>query len=110
MHSDDSPCSGFVAVNDAGVPCAGFRQCGSDHGTTGLNPAAHPWDVPLEVRCAENDNLTQWGDNQYLYPVRVAVSSAGPTIAKHRHTVVCVRCFRFPARRRATRSCCLFLD
>ena len=24
--SDTSPCSGFVTVDDEGVPCAGFRQ------------------------------------------------------------------------------------
>jgi len=67
--SDDSPCSGFAAVNDDGVVCAGFRQCSSTHGATGLNPDAQPWDVPLEVRCALNDDLTEWGPNQYIYPV-----------------------------------------
>ena len=40
------PCSGFVSVDDEGTPCAGFRQCGSTKGATGLNPAAHTWDVP----------------------------------------------------------------
>ena len=35
--SDTSPCSGFVTVDDEGVPCAGFRQCGSKTGLTGLN-------------------------------------------------------------------------
>ena len=44
------PCSGFVAVGDDGVPCAGFRQCGSGKGATGLNPQAHDWDVPMELR------------------------------------------------------------
>jgi hypothetical protein len=29
MESNDSPCSGFVTVDDNGTPCAGFRQCGS---------------------------------------------------------------------------------
>ena len=71
MDSDVSPCSGFVAVNEDGQPCAGFRQCGSSHGVTGLNPKAQAWDVPLEMRCALNENLTQWGDNQYLYEVNI---------------------------------------
>ena len=31
------PCSGFVTVDDEGTPCAGFRQCGSTKGATGLN-------------------------------------------------------------------------
>ena len=62
-------CAGFLNVDDAGTPCAGFRQCGSDKGSTGLNPAAHPWDVPMELRCAENDALTNWSDPIYIYPV-----------------------------------------
>ena len=41
MDSQQSPCSGFVAVDDEGTPCAGFRQCGSTKGATGLDPAAH---------------------------------------------------------------------
>ena len=49
--------TGFVTVDDTGVPCAGFRQCGSSKGTTGLNPAAHSWDVPMEIRCAENRSV-----------------------------------------------------
>jgi len=57
-----------VTVNDDNVPCAGFRQCGSNKGTTGLNPKANKWDVPLEVRCAKNAELTEWGENQYLFP------------------------------------------
>jgi len=68
MESSNSPCSGFVTVNDDNVPCAGFRQCSSGKAATGVNPAAHKWDVPLEVRCAKNDNLTEWGENQYLFP------------------------------------------
>lgn len=68
MDSNVSPCSGFVTVNEDNVPCAGFRQCGSGKGTTGLNPKAQAWDVPLEVRCAKNAKLTEWGDNQYLFP------------------------------------------
>lgn len=66
MRSYQSPCSGFVAVNDEGTPCAGFRQCGSTHGTTGLNPEAHAWDVPMEVRCASNAELTEWSEPQWL--------------------------------------------
>lgn len=62
------PCSGFVTVDDKGVPCAGFRQCGSDKGATQLNPAAHAWDVPMEIRCAENTELTQWGSPIWIYP------------------------------------------
>lgn len=66
------PCSGFVSVDDEGTPCAGFRQCGSTKGATGLNPAAHAWDVPMEVRCAENlkttgSNLTEWSDPIWIY-------------------------------------------
>lgn len=69
MNSFITPCSGFVTVDDTGVPCAGFRQCGSSKGTTGLNPAAHPWDVPMEIRCAQNSNLTIWSNPIWLYPV-----------------------------------------
>ena len=61
MESDEIPCSGFVTVDDKGTPCAGLRQCGSSEGTTGLNPAAQTWDVPMEIRCATNENLTTWG-------------------------------------------------
>lgn len=68
MDSNDEPCSGFATVDDAGVPCAGFRQCGSTKGTTGLNPAAKGWDVPMELRCATNDNLTEWGEPIFIYP------------------------------------------
>jgi len=69
MDSDNSPCSGFVTVDDDGIPCAGFRQCGSGKGTTGLNPAAKGWDVPMEIRCAKNPTLTNWSDPIWLYPV-----------------------------------------
>ena len=51
MESTESPCSGFMALNDEGIPCGGFRQCLSTHGTTDHNPAAADWDVPVEVRC-----------------------------------------------------------
>ena len=57
MASYQSPCSGFVTLNDEGTPCAGFRQCDSVEGVTGLNPAAQAWDVPLETRCATNDTV-----------------------------------------------------
>lgn len=30
---------------------------------------AQAWDVPLEVRCAENENLTSWGPSQWIYDV-----------------------------------------
>jgi len=69
MHSYSPPCSGFVALDETDTPCAGFRQCSSDTGTTALNPAAHPWDVPLEIRCAQNSELTEWGRPEYLYPI-----------------------------------------
>ena len=67
--SNTSPCSGFVTVDDEGVPCAGFRQCGSITGLTGLNPKANTWDAPLELRCAKDKNLTDWGAPIWLFPV-----------------------------------------
>lgn len=67
-HSYNSPCSGFVTVDDEGTPCAGFRQCTSTKGVTGLNPNAQSWDVPMELRCAKNSNLTAWGDPTFIYP------------------------------------------
>ena len=70
MESDDSPCSGFMTVDDDGTPCAGFRQCSSSSGTTGLNPAAHAWDVPMELRCArDEDRVTNFSDPIWMYPV-----------------------------------------
>jgi hypothetical protein len=69
MDSNSVPCAGFVTVDDDGTPCAGFWQCASDKGTTGLNPQAKSWDVPMELRCAENDALTNWSDPIYIYPV-----------------------------------------
>ena len=69
MESDEIPCSGFVTVDGTGAPCAGFRQCGSKKGTTGLNPAAHTWDVPMEIRCATDENLTTWGAPEFIYPL-----------------------------------------
>lgn len=70
MDSNQSPCSGFVTTTDfSDHVCAGFRQCSSNKGVTGINPQAHPWDVPLELRCAKNRNLTEWGEPEYLFPV-----------------------------------------
>ena len=65
MVSDSVPCSGFVTVDDTGVPCAGFRQQTATHGVDG----GKPWDVPLELRCALNDKLTQWSGPIWLYDV-----------------------------------------
>eukprot|EP01043_Picozoa_sp_COSAG02_P061608 COSAG02_NODE_8312_length_2620_cov_7.600952_4_plen_251_part_00 len=78
MASDSTPCSGFATLDDAGRLCAGFRQCSSTHGTTGLNPAAAVWDVPLELRCANTSSrignerragppILEWSAPQYLY-------------------------------------------
>ncbi|GMI62737.1 hypothetical protein ScalyP_jg11185 [Parmales sp. scaly parma] len=67
MESVESPCSGFVALNDEGVPCAGFRQCASTHGITDHNPDAQDWDVPLEIRCATNADLTTWSEPKYIF-------------------------------------------
>ena len=67
MDSMSEPCSGFVTVDVKGTPCAGFRQCGSNKGTTGLNPKAQKWDVPMEIRCAKNANLTEWGPPDFIY-------------------------------------------
>eukprot|EP00299_Pterocystis_sp_00344_P013836 c6820_g1_i1.p1 GENE.c6820_g1_i1~~c6820_g1_i1.p1 ORF type:complete len:642 (-),score=131.63 c6820_g1_i1:877-2802(-) len=61
MDSYDSPCSGFVVVDDDGQVCAGFRQCSSDQGFS------HPWDVPLELRCAKDSSLTSWNDPEYIF-------------------------------------------
>ena len=68
MESTDAPGAGFAAVDDDGVACAGFRQCSSSNGTTGLNPQAKKWDVPMELRCAKNENLTEWGEAEFIYP------------------------------------------
>ena len=69
MDSLSSPCSGFVSLNDQGVPCAGFRQCSSSKGVVKLNPNAQPWDVPMEIRCSENEQLTNWSLPTFIYPV-----------------------------------------
>ena len=69
MDSFSDPCSGFVTKDDEGVVCAGFRQCGSSKGVNKTN--YHDWDVPLELRCALDDNLTAWNDAapDYLFNV-----------------------------------------
>ena len=70
MDSYSDPCSGFIVKDDSapGPPriCAGFRQCGSRRGVRGM----HPWDVPLELRCAMDDTLTEWSSEpEYLFNV-----------------------------------------
>ena len=59
MLSHDTPCSGFITKDpaDGSRVCAGFRQCGSTKGVAGL---PHPWDVPLELRCAMDDQLSKY--------------------------------------------------
>ena len=57
MDSFSDPCSGFITKDpESGRLCAGFRQCGSTRGVAGKQA----WDVPLELRCALDDNLTSW--------------------------------------------------
>ena len=69
MVSGNSPCFGFVAVGDDGVACAGFRQCSSSHGASGLNPEANPWDIPMELRCAtDGANMTHRGATEWSLP------------------------------------------
>ena len=84
MESDITPCSGFVTVDDNGTPCAGFRQCGSTKGV----PGGAGWDVPLEIRCATNEFLTDWSDPIWLYDM-VSVCAGffvlGPAV-KYRET------------------------
>eukprot|EP00937_MAST-01D_sp_MAST-1D-sp2_P000575 g575.t1 len=77
MDSLSDPCSGFVTKDpldtsmgqSKGRVCAGFRQCGSRKGVDG----GASWDVPLELRCALNDELTAWAnttaDIDYLFNV-----------------------------------------
>jgi len=64
MESFDTPCSGYVTLDDEGIPCAGFRQCGSAVGVTGGTGA---WDAPMEIRCARDANLTDWGEPEELF-------------------------------------------
>ena len=72
MDSTSDPCSGFITKDplDSHRVCAGFRQCGSSKGVSG---SANGWDVPLELRCALNDELTAWAnttaDIDYLFNV-----------------------------------------
>ena len=68
MSSYSDPCSGFVVRDDAtGDICAGFRQCGSDKGVSGM---PHAWDVPLELRCAMDDTLSGFSTQpEYLFNV-----------------------------------------
>ena len=58
MESYSVPCSGFVTIDKDGdgAVCAGFRQCGSKKGVAGMAP----WDVPLELRCAMDDQLSKY--------------------------------------------------
>jgi hypothetical protein len=75
MHSYSDPCSGFLTKdpNDNGRVCAGFRQCGSDKGVAGGND----WDVPMELRCAGDAELTQWSEEpEYIFNVSWCVESA----------------------------------
>lgn len=60
-YGASSPCSGFVTVDDAGVACAGFRQCGGNW------PGRSNSQVPLELRCSTNDALTNWTSPEYLF-------------------------------------------
>ena len=59
-YGDSSPCSGFMVIDDNGIPCAGFKQC-ENHGINGS------LGNPIELRCALNDNLTDWGPSEYIY-------------------------------------------
>jgi len=60
-YGTSSPCSGFVVVDDDGTVCAGFRECGGNW------PGRSNTQVPLELRCALNRNLTSWGPPEYLF-------------------------------------------
>ena len=70
MISYSDPCSGFLTKDpdDGGRVCAGFRQCGSNKGVVGM---PHNWDVPLELRCAVDDDLNAFNDSapEYLFNV-----------------------------------------
>lgn len=66
MDSLSDPCSGFLTKDVDGTVCAGFRQCDSSKGVEG----GHPWDVPLELRCALDDDMTVWSEKpEYLFNV-----------------------------------------
>lgn len=60
-YGTSSPCSGFMVVDDDGVPCAGFRECG------GQWPGRTNVQVPLELRCAKNAELTSWSGPEYIF-------------------------------------------
>jgi hypothetical protein len=60
-YGASSPCSGFVTVDDDGVPCAGFRECGGNW------PGRSNAQVPLEFRCAKNAALTDWTGPEYAF-------------------------------------------
>ena len=72
MDSYQDPCSGYVTKDADGTVCAGFRQCGSRRGVN--KPGAKPWDVPLELRCALDDDLTQFEANQSRFDFLFNVS------------------------------------
>jgi hypothetical protein len=55
------PCSGFMTVDDEGVPCAGFREC------SGNWPNRTNQQVPLEVRCATDPGLRNFTGPEYLF-------------------------------------------
>ena len=69
MDSRSDPCSGFLTKDplDGDRVCAGFRQCGSSEGVAG----GQAWDVPLELRCAVDDDLSAFDDAspEYLFNV-----------------------------------------
>ena len=60
-YGTSSPCSGFMVVDDDGTPCAGFRECG------GQWPGRSNVQVPLELRCAKNAELTAWTGPEYIF-------------------------------------------
>ena len=76
MSSKTDPCSGFLAKDplDGDRVCAGFRQCGSDAGVAGGNA----WDVPLELRCALDDDLSSFDDVNIEYIFNVSFWRAVP--------------------------------
>eukprot|EP00658_Telonema_sp_P-2_P025722 TRINITY_DN20361_c0_g1_i1.p1 TRINITY_DN20361_c0_g1~~TRINITY_DN20361_c0_g1_i1.p1 ORF type:complete len:447 (-),score=91.10 TRINITY_DN20361_c0_g1_i1:287-1627(-) len=55
-----------MCIRDRNKVCAGFRQCGSTKGVDG----GAAWDVPLELRCANDSALTGWSESpEYLFNV-----------------------------------------
>lgn len=61
--------SGYITKDplDNNRVCAGFRQCGSAKGVAGMAN----WDVPLELRCAESDDLASWCVRASHYPTGI---------------------------------------